>query len=82
MWLVDWEAAFLNGRYADLAVVANLIVTNGAEDQVYLQEHFGRPPDSYQLARFFLMRQVAHMFYAMSYLLRNRAPLGSVSFGF
>ena len=37
VWLVDWEAAFLNDRYADLAVVANLIVTNEAEEQVYLQ---------------------------------------------
>ena len=27
VWLVDWEAAFLNDRYADLAVVANLIVS-------------------------------------------------------
>ena len=27
LWLVDWEAAFQNDRYADLAVVANMIVT-------------------------------------------------------
>ena len=26
LWLVDWEAAFQNDRYADLAVVANMIV--------------------------------------------------------
>ena len=69
VWLVDWEAAFLNDRYADLAVVANLVVTNDAEERVYLQEYFGQPPDQYQLARFFLMQQVAHMFYAMAFLL-------------
>jgi Phosphotransferase enzyme family len=69
VWLVDWEAAFLNDRYADLAVVANLVVTNNAEERVYLQEYFGEPPDQYQLARFFLAQQVAHMFYAMVYLL-------------
>ena len=40
LWLTDWEAAFLNDRYADLAVVANLIVTNDAEEQVYLHEYF------------------------------------------
>jgi thiamine kinase-like enzyme len=68
VWLVDWEAAFLNDRYADLAVVANFAVTNDAEERVYLQEYFGQPPDQYQLARFFLMRQVAHMFYAMVFL--------------
>ena len=69
VWLVDWEAAFLNDRYADLAVVANLVVTNDAEERVYLQEYFGEPPDQYQQARFFLMQQVAHMFYAMGFLL-------------
>jgi aminoglycoside phosphotransferase (APT) family kinase protein len=69
VWLVDWEAAFLNDRYADLAVVANLVVTNDAEERVYLQEYFGQPPDRYQLARFFLMQQVAHIFYAMVFLL-------------
>lgn len=69
VWLVDWEAAFLNDRYADLAVVANLVVTNDAEERVYLQEYFGQPPDQYQLARFFLMQQVAHIFYAMAFLL-------------
>ncbi len=68
VWLVDWEAAFLNDRYADLAVVANLVVTNDAEESVYLQEYFGEPPDQYQLARFFLMQQVVHMFYAMVFL--------------
>jgi hypothetical protein len=41
LWLVDWEAAFLNDRYADLAVVASLVVTNDAEERVYLQEYFG-----------------------------------------
>jgi hypothetical protein len=68
VWLVDWEAAFLNDRYADLAVVANLLVTNDAEERVYLQEYFGQPPDQYQLARFFLMQQVAHIFYVMAFL--------------
>lgn len=69
VWLVDWEAAFLNDRYADLAVVANLLVTNDAEERLYLQEYFGQPPDPYQLARFFLMQQIVHMFYAMVFLL-------------
>ena len=68
VWLVDWEAAFLNDRYADVAVVANLVVTNDAEERVYLQEYFGQPPDEYQLARFFLMQQIAHIFYAMAFL--------------
>ena len=68
LWLVDWEAAFQNDRYADLAVVANMLVANEAEEQIYLQEYFGTPPDSYQAARFYLMKQLAHMFYAMAFL--------------
>jgi hypothetical protein len=31
--------------------------------------YFGEPADEYQLARFFLMQQVVHMFYAMVFLL-------------
>ena len=69
VWLVDWEAAFLNDRYADLAVVANLLVGNEEEERIYLQEYFGQPPDAYQLARYFLMQQIAHMFYAMGFML-------------
>lgn len=68
--LVDWEAAFLNDRYADLAVAANLVVTNDSEERVYLQEYFGAMPNAYQLARFHLMRQTAHLFYTMAFLYR------------
>jgi hypothetical protein len=68
LWLVDWEAAFQNDRYADLAVVANMIVTSESEERIYLREYFGQPPDDYQRARFYLMRQLAHMFYAMAFL--------------
>ncbi len=68
VWLVDWEAAFFNDRYADLAVVANMLVTDEVEERAFLHEYFGQPPDEYQLARFFLMRQVARMFYTIAFL--------------
>jgi len=68
LWLVDWEAAFQNDRYADLAVVANMIVTDESEEKLFLQEYFGELPDEYQRARFYLMRQLAHVFYAMVFL--------------
>jgi thiamine kinase-like enzyme len=69
LWLVDWQAAFLNDRYFDLAVVANFVVASDADERVYLQPYFRQLPDEYQLARFFLMRQVLHMFYAAVFLL-------------
>ncbi|HLK64949.1 MAG TPA: phosphotransferase [Bryobacteraceae bacterium] len=68
IWLVDWEAAFLNDRYADLAVVANQVVTNDEEEILYLEKYFGAAPDPYQLARFHLMQQLTHLFYAMGFL--------------
>jgi len=69
VWLADWEAAHVNDRYFDLAIVANFVVTNDAEEMVLLEGYFGRFPDEYQLARFFLMRQVLHMMYAAFFLL-------------
>jgi aminoglycoside phosphotransferase (APT) family kinase protein len=68
VWLVDWEAAFLNDQYADLAAVANQVVTNDEEEVDYLQEYFGAAPHPYQLARFHLMQQLAHLFYTMAFL--------------
>jgi hypothetical protein len=65
---VDWEAAFRNDRYNDLAVFANFIAANEGEERLYLQEYFGHPPDGYQAARFFAMQQIVHLFYAMAYL--------------
>ncbi len=62
-WLIDWEAAFLNDRYLDLAVVANFIVTNSAEEATYLHTYFGKAPSAYQRARFYLMKQLLHLFY-------------------
>ncbi|HJT86764.1 MAG TPA: hypothetical protein VJ732_02885 [Bryobacteraceae bacterium] len=68
VWLVDWEAAFQNDRYADLAAAANLLAANEAEEKIYLQEYFGGTPTPYHAARFRLMRQLAHIFYAMVFL--------------
>lgn len=73
LWLVDWEAAFQNDRYADLAVVANMLAANKAEERIYLQEYFGAAPTSYQAARFYLMKQLTHMFYAMVFLAMGSA---------
>ena len=68
VWLVDWEAAFLNDRYFDLAVVANFVVTNDVEEEAYLRRYFGEAAGEYRLARFYLMRQITHMSYAMVFL--------------
>ncbi|MFS8602556.1 phosphotransferase [Priestia megaterium] len=69
VWLIDWEAAFLNDRYADLAVVANFVVKNDEDELEYLENYFKEPATDYQRARFFLMRQETHMFYFVVFML-------------
>jgi hypothetical protein len=67
VWLVDWEAAFLNNRYIDLAVIANPLVATDADEVTFLERYFGQAPSEYQRAQFFVMRQIVHMFYAFAY---------------
>jgi hypothetical protein len=69
VWLVDWEAAFLNDRYFDLAIVANFVVTNEAEEEAYLRAYFGEPAGEYRLARFYLMRQTMHLLGTVVFML-------------
>jgi thiamine kinase-like enzyme len=69
IWLVDWEAAFLNDRYVDLSVVANFFVKDEAQEEVYLNTYFGEPAGAYRRARFYLMRQAVSMFYVAILLL-------------
>jgi aminoglycoside phosphotransferase (APT) family kinase protein len=72
-WLVDWEAAFLNDRYFDLAIVANFVVTNDEEEEAYLRTYFGEDAGEYRLARFYLMRQTMHMLGAIVFMLFGSA---------
>ena len=64
VWLVDWESAFLNDRYVDLAVAANFFVRNDAQESDFLSAYFDRPASDYERARFYLMRQIVHTFAA------------------
>jgi aminoglycoside phosphotransferase (APT) family kinase protein len=73
LWLVDWQAAFVNDRYFDLAVAANFLVANDADELTYVERYFGQRPDEYQRGRFFLMRQVLHMLSATVFLLLGSA---------
>ena len=61
-WLVDWEAARLNDRYLDLAAIANFVIKNDNDETEFLKRYFEDAFDEYKQARFFLMRQVVHMF--------------------
>jgi thiamine kinase-like enzyme len=65
IWLVDWESAFLNDEYVDLAIVANFFVKDETQEERYLTAYFGKPAGEYRRSRFYLMRQVLSMFYAV-----------------
>lgn len=69
IWLVDWEAAFLNDRYMDLAIIANFVISNEDEEAAYLKAYFVPEVTEYHLARFFLMRQVLHVSYFTFFML-------------
>jgi len=68
-WLVDWEAAFLNDRYVDLAIAANFVVRSDEDEAAFLKAYFGEEASEYQQARFFLMRQLLHLFYFIVFML-------------
>ncbi len=65
IWIIDWEAAFQNDRYVDLAIAARPFVADEAQEEFYLRAYFGDALDDIKRARFFLMQQVCHMYYAM-----------------
>lgn len=62
-WFVDWEAAFLNDRYLDLAIVGNFIVTDDRGESPYLEEYFGKAIGEYEQARYVLMQEILHFYY-------------------
>jgi aminoglycoside phosphotransferase (APT) family kinase protein len=79
LWLVDWQAAFVNDRYFDLAVAANFVAPGADEERAYLVEYFGRPAEEYQAARFFLMQQIVHMFSAAVFSLLGAGGSGEAT---
>jgi thiamine kinase-like enzyme len=65
LWILDWEAAFENDRYADLAIAAQFFAANEEQENILLDTYFGDTLDDEKRARFFLMQQVTYMYYAM-----------------
>jgi tRNA A-37 threonylcarbamoyl transferase component Bud32 len=65
IWVIDWEAAFQNDRYVDLAIMAQTFVSDAQDEELFLQVYFGNELDDLKHARFFLMQQICRMYYAM-----------------
>ncbi|MBB6270649.1 hypothetical protein HDF26_001076 [Pedobacter cryoconitis] len=65
IWVIDWDAAFQNDRYVDLAILANFYVTDEDGENIFLEAYFGSELNDYNRARFFMMRQICRLVYAM-----------------
>lgn len=65
IWVIDWDAAFPNDKYVDLASAANFFVHDEVREHIFLKAYFGKEPDDYKTARFYLMRQICRIVYAM-----------------
>ncbi|SEO13888.1 Thiamine kinase [Mucilaginibacter gossypiicola] len=65
IWVIDWDAAHLNDRYIDLANLANFFVHTEEQEHLFLSTYFDGDVDEYKKARFFTMRQVCRIVYAM-----------------
>ncbi|MBS1521019.1 MAG: phosphotransferase [Bacteroidetes bacterium] len=77
LWLVDWEAAFSNDRYIDMAIAGNFLIFSDKDEIEYLKNYFDEEVTEYHLARFFLMRQIVHTFYFTCFLLLSN-PAASI----
>jgi thiamine kinase-like enzyme len=76
VWLIDWEAAFLNDEYVDLGVVANFFARDDAQEEAILAAYLGESAGAYRRARFFLMRQMLSLFY-VALLMVMAAKMGT-----
>jgi hypothetical protein len=75
LWVVDWEAAFRNDPYVDLAVAANFFGADKAEERLLLETSFGAPPEPQVRARFSAMRQLCRVYHGVV-LINSAAAAG------
>ena len=62
---MDWEAAFLNDRYVDLAIVGKAFAPDAGPRGRFLRAYFGDALDDSKRARYFLMVQITHFYYGL-----------------
>jgi hypothetical protein len=65
LWILDWDAAFVNDLYTDLATAANSFAPTEELEQLLLETYFGAELNALHRSRFFLMRQMCRMIYAL-----------------
>ncbi len=68
-WIIDWESAWQNDPYFDLATVLHWFGFAGERERALLHGYFGGAPTAWQQAKLELMRQVVSCYYAVVFLL-------------
>jgi aminoglycoside phosphotransferase (APT) family kinase protein len=78
IWIIDWEAAFRNDRFVDLAILGKSFAPAPEDEEIFLRAYFGDALSDYHRARYFLMQQVTHVYYAtiMLRFAAARKPMG------
>jgi hypothetical protein len=62
LWFVDWQAAFCNDPWVDVATAANFLAPTRTDAEVLLRAYLGAAPGREQRARFSTMRQVCRLY--------------------
>lgn len=65
IWVIDWDAAFINDRYIDLATAANFFIHTEEQERLFLDTYFGRDASDYETARLYTMRQLSRIIYSV-----------------
>jgi aminoglycoside phosphotransferase (APT) family kinase protein len=63
LWIIDWELAFRNDPFVDVAIVAENFAQTPELEEVLLTAWLGRAPKPVDCARLVLMRQLTRLFY-------------------
>lgn len=64
LWLIDWETAYRNDPFADVAILASDLAATPDLETELLTAWLGRPPDVMARARLAVMRQLTRLYYA------------------
>ena len=63
LWLIDWEIAFRNDRFSDVAIVANNFAVTADLEHRLLEHWLRRSPSPTECARLSVMRAVSRLYY-------------------
>jgi hypothetical protein len=64
IWVIDWDTAYLNDEFVDLAAAANFFVHTPEQETAFLNMYFDGAVTDQHKAQLFVMRQVSRIIYA------------------